>query len=686
MISLLLATAALAANISVCPDGSCDHTSIQAAVDASVAHDIITIGDGTYAEYIEITHQVALIGDFDSSVIVTGDPLQTPREAVITIDQVDDPLLTVRLENMVIFGPDTRAVHILDSRCNMRDVTVRSNALATNGGGLWMQGTELDLQDVVFNGNTASGNGGHIWMGPDSKLVFSGQDTFFLGGTAGSNGGAIFAQGPSTELSMQATGLARSARFEANRAFGNGGAIAIDGDVDVFVDAVFFESNRATRGGAMYLKGNATGGRLTMTRSGFTENEADGEGGAIWAFDADVSIDDTAFDTNNAATAGAVMASLGVELDLLQNRFCGNVAREAEAGAVRWQGIAGGARPDTVWAGNAFVENQAATAPSAVLLNQREMTIENNSFLSNEAFDNGPAVMTQDAHIAFRDNLVAYTRGPALSATTQAGVPTNRTVATYNLFWDNDGTLDGFTIGLDNIDDQPPLLSAYSADGNCDNDDLRQTWESPLKDAGTPDQVDWDNTRRDIGIYGGLFANDQQWQDLDSDGYIDLYDCDRDDASVHPEAQDVPYDGVDTDCGGGSDFDADGDGHDAVGEVEGGTDCDDTDANVYPGAPEVPYNGKIDDCNDRDEASEDQDNDGWTTSARAGLSDCNDVEALIHPGADEIAGDEVDQNCDGFNDPATGLETACSHGPGPLWWWAAVLPLAIRRARDKPAH
>ena len=71
-------------------------------------------------------------------------------------------------------------------------------------------------------------------------------------------------------------------------------------------------------------------------------------------------------------------------------------------------------------------------------------------------------------------------------------------------------------------------------------------------------------------------------------------DCDDDDADIYTGAPDTWYDGVDSDCAGDSDFDADADGIDS--DAHGGSDCDDASSTTYPGAGDTYGDGVDADC------------------------------------------------------------------------------------------
>ncbi len=138
------------------------------------------------------------------------------------------------------------------------------------------------------------------------------------------------------------------------------------------------------------------------------------------------------------------------------------------------------------------------------------------------------------------------------------------------------------------------------------------------------------------------FDADQDGEDSDAHGGDD---CDDADGTVNTDALDTWYDGVDSDCDGASDYDADGDGFDSA--EHGGDDCDDARDDVYPGAPDTPYDGDITDC---DSSSDyDADGDGFDSDVYGG-TDCDDSRSDVNPAALETWYDGIDQDCDGRDD------------------------------------
>ncbi len=130
---------------------------------------------------------------------------------------------------------------------------------------------------------------------------------------------------------------------------------------------------------------------------------------------------------------------------------------------------------------------------------------------------------------------------------------------------------------------------------------------------------------------------------------------------VHPGATERWYDGVDADCVGDDDFDADVDGHrtdlhpsDGISVL--GEDCDDQDVTVLPGAVEV-CDGQDNDCDDAlppDETDGDGDGSvecaadegGWDGLGAPSYGDCDDTDATVYPEAVELC-DGQDNDCDG---------------------------------------
>ncbi|MCK6508079.1 hypothetical protein L6R53_32725 [Myxococcota bacterium] len=130
------------------------------------------------------------------------------------------------------------------------------------------------------------------------------------------------------------------------------------------------------------------------------------------------------------------------------------------------------------------------------------------------------------------------------------------------------------------------------------------------------------------------------------DGYSDnALDCNDGASEVNPSQAETWYDGVDADCDGQSDYDADEDGWDS--DLYGGEDCDDGDDTVNPAAVDEWYDGVDADCDG--ESDYDADGDGQDSDLYGGR-DCDDGDEGVYDGATETWYDGTDADCDGESD------------------------------------
>lgn len=142
--------------------------------------------------------------------------------------------------------------------------------------------------------------------------------------------------------------------------------------------------------------------------------------------------------------------------------------------------------------------------------------------------------------------------------------------------------------------------------------------------------------------------------DADEDGFDSLEaggdDCDDSDPRINPMAEDEWYDGVDSNCDSADDFDQDGDGYQTSTYNDepsaGGGDCQDNNPDMHPGADDVWYDGVDSDCDGSNDY--DQDGDGYDALSGGG-DDCDDSNAEVNPdNAEKLNG--MDDDCNGWVD------------------------------------
>ena len=549
----------------------------------------------------------------------------------------------------------------------LTDCSFEDNEAYTKGGGLRAYDSGAAACDAcVFEGNTAeeggavdvsvdasytdndgayedneasSGDGGAIRVADEAELYIEGAS--FEGNQASESGGALAVEDPGDEDVYLV-----EASFTSNEAAaGDGGAVAVTSDANLWLELASFNLNEASLGwgGAIAFDPDSPGYTLEATDCSFEENHANDGGGAIWAYEADeVTILDSAFLRNESTgDGGAVYVDSNDEVLARRNLFHENTA--TSLGGAYFETATGVSSEVT----NCIFSENIATNGAAVALEGLSIQLEfvNNNLTGNDASDAGAHLFLSDAAVSFVNNIATHGMdGGGIHADDTASVSASDFY--YDDVWSNSGGDYTGTlvdpVGTSGNISEDPLLRSYTQDGDETNDDHHLSLGSPCLDMGDPSIVDLDGTSSDIGVYGGPYADGS---DADGDGYWDITDCNDSDASIHPGAEEIPYDGIDQDCDGSDLIDVDGDGWEAP-DV-GGTDCDDSDDTVYPGAPDTWYDGVDSDCAGDDDY--DQDGDGYQAAGYGG-QDCDDTDGNTYPGAPDTWYDGVDNDCDGHSD------------------------------------
>ena len=249
---------------------------------------------------------------------------------------------------------------------------------------------------------------------------------------------------------------------------------------------------------------------------------------------------------------------------------------------------------------------------------------------------------------------------------------------------DNDCDGDGWML-TEECDDSDPAIEPNDApdpfgdciDANCDGNDGDEDGDGYVTDSYAAACPNWQEMDSHIGA-GDCWDSGPATSEFTP---INSYPATTA-AAVNPDpgTAEVYYDGMDQNCDGLSDFDADQDGEDSDSVLnrsgQTGEDCDDTNSSVRPDVLEdcaTPYD---DNCNDNTNdlnattcISFWQDADGdlygeENTASRCYCeaqvnvslgeyyratndTDCNDSVYSINPGATENTGDGVDSDCNG---------------------------------------
>lgn len=190
------------------------------------------------------------------------------------------------------------------------------NNNATNGGAIYMAGSNMTAENTSFSDNTATTAAGAVGIAGTAELV-SFTDCDFTSNTAGKHGGALQnCGGEKTRLTV--TRGAFSSNKTTNGTGGGGGAITFRGDKPsiTIIDGVTFSGNSAGfQGGAVRVN---TVNDISIMNSVISDNKALNGAGLYVGGAASVKIDKTQISGNQSKTyAGGIY--VGADADVFMN-------------------------------------------------------------------------------------------------------------------------------------------------------------------------------------------------------------------------------------------------------------------------------------------------------------------------------------------------------------------------------
>ena len=237
------------------------------------------------------------------------------------IDDAEEADIEVTISDLTI--TEGRSAILNNENLTLERVIISSNS---NGGSSFSNGAivssgPLAIRDSEFISNNSDGYGGAIAFSNGMLII---EDSTFTDNSSADQGGAIYLY-PGSDATISGTTFEANA---ANGSVGDGGAIGLVSSTLVVNDSTFSQNTADGHGGAISAK---TGSTVTIVDSTIENNTATNDGGAIYTDDGTITIEGSTVSGNNATSGGGVYNFAG-SLSLTDSTVAGNVASASGGG------------------------------------------------------------------------------------------------------------------------------------------------------------------------------------------------------------------------------------------------------------------------------------------------------------------------------------------------------------------
>jgi predicted outer membrane repeat protein len=288
-----------------------DFPTIQIAINLASADDEIVVAPGTYFEDIDFLGKRLTLRSSGGAAVTTINAIGR-FEPVITIlgSSADGSVIegfTLTNGQATDPSPGNRGggIYVDNANVIVRDNVITGN-LATVGGALYSNASDLTIEGTIIEANEAISSGGGLYLN-NSNL--SASDAVFASNVSGNRGGAAFLIGGSSSIG--------NCEFIGNTALDRGGAInSTSGQQMLAFNSTFHgntvgDADNEGRGGAIYHISTTD---AVINNSLFIENSATAFGGALYAAE-DILVRNSTFvgnltDTGSDGLAGAFSTRL----------------------------------------------------------------------------------------------------------------------------------------------------------------------------------------------------------------------------------------------------------------------------------------------------------------------------------------------------------------------------------------